>query len=134
MNAICFKLFWYKVFVHWTLTKITEFPDGFRLIQIVRFKTSEFSSANRFYTSKVTAEKIDVKTVILFICLSFGIMTCLLRFPPPVSLQICTTSPPENNVMNMLLRTVLPGTVIGIFVISVSLLLLCIARRMGNLM
>ena len=134
MNAIRFKLFWYKVFVHWTLTKITEFPDGFRLIQIVRFKTSEFSSANRFYTSKVTAEKIDVKTVILFICLSFGIMTWLLRFPPPVSLQICTTSPPENNVMNMLLRTVLPGTVVGIFVISVSLLLLCIARRMGNLM
>ncbi|KAM7438010.1 hypothetical protein ABFA07_012418 [Porites harrisoni] len=35
--------------------------------------------------------------------------------------------------MNMLLRTVLPGTVVGIFVISVSLLLLCIARRMGNL-
>ena len=93
------------------------------LIQIVRFKTK-----------KATAEKIDLKTVILFICLSFGKMTCLLTFPPPVSLQICTPSPPKNNVMNMLLRTVLPGTVVGIFVISVSLLLLCIARRMGNLM
>ena len=97
------------------------------LIQIVRFNNPEFSS-------KAAAEKIDIKTVILFICLSFGIMTFLLRFPPPVLLQICTTSPPENNVMNVLLRTVLPGTLVGIFVVSVSLLLLCIARRMGNLM
>ena len=104
------------------------------LIQIVRLKTSEFSSANRFCSSKATAEKIDIKTVILFIRLSFGIMTCLLSLPPHVSLQTCTTSPPENNVMNMLLRTVLPGTLVGIFVVSVSLLLLCIARRMGNLM
>ena len=29
-NAIFFKLFWYKIFVHWQ-TKITQFPEGFRL-------------------------------------------------------------------------------------------------------
>ena len=29
-NAIFFKLFWYKVFIHWEL-KITQFPGGFHL-------------------------------------------------------------------------------------------------------